>query len=75
MGRFDFKPGEIDTLMLGCTPYPFAGNTLRTLPGADVQFIATGEAVARQTRRLLPTTQTGRLFRQSVCSSSSPRAS
>jgi hypothetical protein len=29
MGRFDLKPGEIDTLMLGYTPYPFAGNTLQ----------------------------------------------
>jgi len=53
MGQFGSKSGEIDTLVLGCTHYPFAAKALRSLLGPDVQFIATGEAVARQTRRLL----------------------
>jgi len=54
IGRFGLKNGDIDRLVLGCTHYPFAAEALRSLVGPDVQFIATGEAVARQTRRLLP---------------------
>lgn len=54
MGRFGTETGQIDTLVLGCTHYPFASEHLRALVGAQVQFIDNGEAVARQTRRLLP---------------------
>lgn len=50
MGRFGLKDGEIDTLVLGCTHYPFAAAVLRDLIGPDVQLVDTGEAVARQTR-------------------------
>ena len=50
MGRFGLKNGEIDTLVLGCTHYPFAGAVLRELVGPDVHLVDTGEAVARQTR-------------------------
>lgn len=53
MGRFGRAPGEIDTLVLGCTHYVFAQDDLRALLGPEVQLIATGEPVARQTRRLL----------------------
>ena len=53
MGRFGSGPGEIDTLVLGCTHYVFVENDLRLLLGPDVQLISTGEAVARQTQRLL----------------------
>jgi glutamate racemase len=53
MGRFGLKPGDIDTLVLGCTHYPFAAGALRQIVGPDVQLIATGEAVARQVRRQL----------------------
>ena len=53
IGRFGTSNGEIDTLVLGCTHYPFISNHLRKLTGADVHFIDTGEPVARQTRRLL----------------------
>lgn len=53
MGRFGSQPGEIDTLVLGCTHYVFVENTLRNLLGPDVQWVSTGEPVARQTRRLL----------------------
>ena len=53
MGRFGTEPGEIDTLVLGCTHYVFAQDTLRNLLGPQVQLIATGEPVARHTRRLL----------------------
>jgi len=54
MGRFGAQAGGIDTLVLGCTHYPFASDTLRTLIGPQVQLMDNGEAVARQTRRLLP---------------------
>ncbi len=53
MGLFGNKSGEIDTLVLGCTHYPFAEQQLRALLGPGVQIIETGEAVARQTRRQL----------------------
>ena len=53
MGRFGTELGEIDTLVLGCTHYVFAQTELRDLLGPNVQLIATGEPVARQTRRLL----------------------
>lgn len=53
MGRFGRGPGQMDTLVLGCTHYIFVAHELRALVGPEVQFIETGEPVARQTRRLL----------------------
>lgn len=53
-GQFGIKNGEIDTLVLGCTHYPFAGDVFRSLVGPDVHLIDNGEPVARQTRRVLP---------------------
>jgi len=50
---FGTGPGEIDTLVLGCTHYPFAADIFRELLGPDIQLVETGEPVARQTRRLL----------------------
>jgi glutamate racemase len=55
MGQFGHEKGRIDTLVLGCTHYPFAQDHLRTLVGSTIQLIATGEPVARQTKRLLQT--------------------
>ena len=53
MGAFGNGPGQIDTLVLGCTHYVFAQQELQKLVGPDVQLVSTGEAVARQTQRLL----------------------
>ena len=53
MGPFGAAPGQMDTLVLGCTHYIFVAHELRALVGPDVKFIETGEPVARQTRRLL----------------------
>ena len=53
-GRFGIKTGEIDTLVLGCTHYPFASEHLVKLVGPAVRLIDNGEPVARQTRRMLP---------------------
>ncbi len=43
----------IDTLVLGCTHYPFARDILQTLCGAGVVLVDTGEPVARRTRAVL----------------------
>jgi len=53
MGRFGSEPGAMDTLVLGCTHYPFAAEVLRAHVGDGVAFLEGGAPVARQTRRLL----------------------
>lgn len=53
MGDFGAAPGQMDTLVLGCTHYPFAQAVLRELVGPAVRFIDPGEPVARQTRARL----------------------
>jgi glutamate racemase len=58
-GTFGSAPGQIDTLVLGCTHYPFIAPELRRHTGDAVRFIDTGVPVAQQTRRLLA--QTGQL--------------
>jgi glutamate racemase len=52
-GQFGSANGQIDTLVLGCTHYPFISDLLRVHTGPHVHVIDTGEPVARQTRRLL----------------------
>lgn len=42
-----------DTLVLGCTHYPFLIDTIRGVAGAQVGIIDTGEAVARELKRRL----------------------
>jgi glutamate racemase len=53
IGQFGTAPGEVDTLVLGCTHYPFAIAPLRACVGEHVTMIETGQPVAAQTRRLL----------------------
>ena len=53
MAPFGNAPGQIDTLVLGCTHYVFAQQALQALVGSEVQLVSTGEPVARHTRRLL----------------------
>jgi glutamate racemase len=53
IGESGLAPGQIDTVVLGCTHYPFAQAQLLAKVGSGVQLIETGEPVARQTRRLL----------------------
>jgi glutamate racemase len=50
LGTFGSHSGQIDTLVLGCTHYPFAIEQLRDLLGPQVQLVSNGPAVARQTR-------------------------
>ena len=53
LGPFGDAPGQIDTLVLGCTHYVFVQALLQQLVGPKVQILSTGDAVARQTRRVL----------------------
>lgn len=53
IGQFGINSGQIDTLVLGCTHYPFAREHLNRLLGPDIHLIDNGEPVARQTRRQL----------------------
>jgi glutamate racemase len=51
--NLDATSQPFDTLVLGCTHYPFAAQHIAALVSPGVQLLDTGEAVARQTRRLL----------------------
>jgi glutamate racemase len=53
MGRFGQHAPAIDTLVLGCTHYPFVADTLQSLLGPAVVLVESGAPVARQTRRVL----------------------
>jgi glutamate racemase len=53
MGPFGQAPGQIDSLVLGCTHYVFVQELLSRLLGPHVHIISTGEAVAKQTHRLI----------------------
>lgn len=53
MGRFGLEADSLDTLVLGCTHYPFAHAVLRAQVGDGVAFVEGGAPVARQTRKLL----------------------
>lgn len=44
---------EMDTLVLGCTHYPFAADVLSRLCGPQVTLVDTGAPVARRTRVIL----------------------
>jgi glutamate racemase len=43
----------IDTLVLGCTHYPFASDVIRAQTGPGVALVETGTPVARRTRAVL----------------------
>jgi glutamate racemase len=53
MGPFGLNQEAMDTLVLGCTHYPFVESELRRSIGAHVTLLEGGAPVARQTRRLL----------------------
>lgn len=53
MGKFGSAPGQIDTVVLGCTHYVFVQDPLQQLLGPGVQLVSTAAPVARQTQRLL----------------------
>ena len=45
--------GKLDAVVLGCTHYPFANETISRLLGPDTQLLDGGPGTARQTRRRL----------------------
>ncbi len=45
--------GKLQALVLGCTHYPFAAQTIRTVLGEEVLLLDGGEGTARETRRRL----------------------
>jgi glutamate racemase len=53
LGPLGTGVAQIDTVVLGCTHYPFAMAALRRHAGPEVRLIDTGASVAEQTRRLL----------------------
>ena len=53
MGSFGNQSHQMDTLVLGCTHYPFAIDELRSRIGPDVNIVEPGEPVARQTQKVL----------------------
>lgn len=53
MGRFGPAAGAMDTLVLGCTHYPFVASELQALVGVQTVLLEGGAPVARHTRRLL----------------------
>lgn len=52
-GPFGDAPGEVDTVVLGCTHYPLVKNELQRHAPPALRFIDTGAPVALQTRRVL----------------------
>ena len=44
---------KLDALVLGCTHYPFAAETIRRVLGKDVALLDGGDGTARETRRRL----------------------
>lgn len=47
------RQADVDTVVLGCTHYPFAMEALRAALGPEVILVDTAEPVARHARRLL----------------------
>ncbi len=45
--------GKLDALVLGCTHYPFAAESITRVLGAGVQLLDGGDGTARETRRRL----------------------
>jgi glutamate racemase len=50
-----------DTIILGCTHYPFLAPLIREMVGANITLVDTGEAVARQLQRHLRTSPLARI--------------
>lgn len=53
LGPLGQEPGQIDTLVLGCTHYPFVTDRIQAEIGPKVSIVDNGDAVARHTLRVL----------------------
>lgn len=47
------QTGEVDTVVLGCTHYPFVKSAIASVMGEGVEILDSGAAVARQVERVL----------------------
>ena len=56
MGPFGTKPGQMDTLVLGCTHYPLLTEVIGAYMGPQVTLVNSGAACARQVAALLADT-------------------
>ena len=70
LGTFGAETGQTDTLVLGCTHYPFIQPILQDLAGHPLHFLEGGVPVARQTRRVLD--ERFKLFVGTLASSGQP---
>jgi len=52
----EFKDKEIDTIVLGCSHFPFLRNVIQKIVGDKVVILESGDAIARQARRVLENT-------------------
>ncbi len=48
-----FIEKEVDTLVLGCTHFPFLKEPMQSLLGSEVRILDSGQAIARQVKRVL----------------------
>lgn len=55
LGKLEFGrlPHQIDTLVLGCTHYPFIQAQMESITGNEIHFVETGMAVANHTHHRL----------------------
>ncbi|OIQ68004.1 glutamate racemase 1 [mine drainage metagenome] len=53
IGHFGIQAGDVDTLVLGCTHYPFASQYLQERVGPEVRLLGNGAPIARQARQRL----------------------
>jgi glutamate racemase len=47
------KAAGVDTIVMGCTHYPFVIPTIQQIVGPEIHVIDPAPAIARQTRRML----------------------
>ena len=52
------REGGVDTVVLGCTHYPFLHPVIRAIVGENVRILDSGGAVARHVRRILENNKT-----------------
>jgi glutamate racemase len=50
---YPMREAGVDTIVLGCTHYPLAGEAIKRVMGYDVALIETGEAIGRRLQSLL----------------------
>lgn len=68
------RDADVDTVVLGCTHYPFVADQIARRMPAGVTLIDTADAVARQARRLLPMNSAGCCVPVQAWSSGDPQA-